>query len=169
MLNWRLSPPSLRRCRSEKSDRVLVLAATIPAFKKVFGTKGEVDPIRHLTGTAAGGGGNPDKDATYLNITPSKNDGKTIYRLNVKDVPVNGFWSVSVYNPEGYYQKNEYNAYALNNITAKKNDDGSIAIQFGGCDWLRRQDRQLIAYLSALELHGAALSPACRDSQRRSW
>jgi hypothetical protein len=115
-------------------DALLVLAATIPDFMKAFGTRGEVDPIRHLTGTAAGWGGNPDKDATYLNITPSKNDGKTIYRLNVKDVPVNGFWSVSVYNPEGYYQKNEYNAYALNNITAKKNGDGSFAIQFGGCD-----------------------------------
>jgi len=25
-------------------------------------------------------------------------------------------------------------AYTLNNITAKKSDDGSIAIQFGGCD-----------------------------------
>ncbi len=52
----------------------------------------------------------------------------------VRDVPVNGFWSISVYNAEGYYQKNEYDAYALNNLTAKKNGDGSIAIQFGGCD-----------------------------------
>jgi hypothetical protein len=49
-------------------------------------------------------------------------------------VPVNGFWLVSVYNAEGYYQKNEYDAYVLNKITAKKNADGSIAIQFGGCD-----------------------------------
>jgi len=103
-------------------------------FKKAFGTKAEVDPIRHLIGTALGRGGNPDKDATYLNVTPSKNDGGTVYRLLVKDVPVDGFWSVSVYNAEGYYQKNDYDAYALNNITAKKNADGSIAIQFGGCD-----------------------------------
>ena len=49
-------------------------------------------------------------------------------------MPVNGFWSVSVYNAEGYYEKNPYNAYTLNNITAKKKADGSIAIQFGGCD-----------------------------------
>ena len=26
------------------------------------------------------------------------------------------------------------NAYTLNNLTAKKNDDGSVTIQFGGCD-----------------------------------
>jgi hypothetical protein len=115
-------------------DALVVLAATIPDFEKAFGTGDQVDPVRDLIGTAAGWGGNPDKDATYLNVTPSKNDGTTVYMLNIKDVPVNGFWSVSVYNTEGYYQKNEYNAYALNNLTAKKGDDGSIAIQFGGCD-----------------------------------
>ena len=49
-------------------------------------------------------------------------------------MPVDGFWSISVYNAEGYFQKNPYDAYTLNNITANKSDDGSIAIQFGGCD-----------------------------------
>ena len=63
--------------------------------------------MRHLIGTAAGWGGNPEKDATYLNVTPAKNDGKTVYRLTVKDVPVDGFWSISVYNAEGYFEKNE--------------------------------------------------------------
>ena len=85
-------------------------------------------------GTAAGWGGNPDKDAIYLNITPEKNDGKTVYRVNVKDVPVDGFWSISVYNAEGYFQRNAANAYTVNNITATKNSDGSIPIQFGGCN-----------------------------------
>src|SRR5882757_6101097 len=56
-------------------DALLGLAATIPDFSRAFGTKAEVDPVRHLTGTAAGWGGNPDKDATYLIITPAKNDG----------------------------------------------------------------------------------------------
>ncbi len=79
-------------------------------------------------------GGLPDKDATYLNVTPANNDGATVYKLNVKDVPVDAFWSVSVYNAEGYFEKNQYNAYTLNNLTAKKSADGSIAIQFGGCD-----------------------------------
>ena len=80
------------------------------------------------------GGGNPEEDAIYLNVTPTKNDGTTVYRLNVKDVPVDGFWSISVYDAKGYFQPNQYNAYSLNSITAKKSDDGSIAIQFGGCD-----------------------------------
>jgi hypothetical protein len=115
-------------------DALLVLASTMPDFKKSFGTKDQVDPVRHLVASAAAWGGNPDKDATYLNITPTKNDGTTIYRLNVKDVPVDAFWSVSVYNAAGYYEKNAENAYTLNNLTAKKSDDGSVAIQFGGCD-----------------------------------
>ncbi|SEN32173.1 Protein of unknown function [Pseudomonas sp. ok272] len=115
-------------------DALLVLFSTIPDFKNSFGTQDSVDPVRHLLGTASGWGGNPDKDATYLNVTPTQNDGKTVYRLTVKDVPVDGFWSVSLYNADGYFQKNPANAYTLNNLTAKKADDGSIAIQFGGCE-----------------------------------
>jgi hypothetical protein len=115
-------------------DALLVLGSTMPDFKKSFGTKEQVDPVRHLVATAAAWGGNPDKDATYLNITPAKNDDGTVYKLNVKDVPVNAFWSVSVYNADGYFEKNTYNAYTLNNLTAQKSGDGSIVIQFGGCD-----------------------------------
>jgi hypothetical protein len=49
-------------------------------------------------------------------------------------VPVDAFWSVSVYNAAGYCEKNQYDVYALNNITAKKDPDGAVTIQFGGCD-----------------------------------
>ncbi|MBR1122221.1 DUF1254 domain-containing protein [Bradyrhizobium lablabi] len=126
--NW--DPVSQKKVR----DALLVLGSTIPDFKGAFGAKGQVDPIRHLIGTATAWGGNPEKDATYLNITPSKNDGNTVYRLDVKDVPVDGFWSISLYNAEGYFVKNDANAYSLNNLTGKKNADGSIAVQFGGCD-----------------------------------
>jgi hypothetical protein len=126
--NWDLA--SQKKVR----DALLILGSTLPDFRRAFGTKDEVDPIRRLIASAAAWGGNPDKDATYLNITPDQNDGKTIYRLDVKDVPVDGFWSVSLYNADGYYEKNPYNAYSLNNITAAKSADGSIDIQFGGCD-----------------------------------
>lgn len=115
-------------------DALLVLNTTISDFKNGFGVRGKVDPIMHLIGTASGWGGNPDKDATYAMVTPAKNDGTTIYKLNVKNVPVDAFWSVSVYNAEGFFEKNSYNAYSVNNITARKDADGSVAIQFGGCD-----------------------------------
>lgn len=115
-------------------DALLVLGSTIKDFSRAFGTKEQTDPVRHLIGAATGWGGNPDKEAMYLNVTPPKNDGTTSYRLNVKDVPVDGFWSVSLYDAKGYFDQNPYNAYSVNNITAKKNADGSITVQFGGCD-----------------------------------
>jgi hypothetical protein len=114
-------------------DALLVLGGA-GGFKNAFGAKSQVDPIHHLIGSALGWGGNPPKDATYLSVVPAKNDGATIYKLNVKDVPVDGFWSITVYNAQGYMEKNPYNAYSINNITAKKNPDGSVAVQFGGCD-----------------------------------
>jgi len=126
--NW--DPVSRKKVR----DALVALGETIPDWKHAAGRKGEVDPVRHLIVTATGWGLNPDKDAIYLNVTPSKNDGATIYKLTVKEVPVDGFWSISLYNGEGYFVQNKFNAYTLNNITAKKSDDGSITIQFGGCD-----------------------------------
>ena len=115
-------------------DALVVLGATLPDWRRAAGRRNEIDPVRHLIVTATGWGLNPDKDAIYLNVTPSKNDGMTIYKLNVKDVPVDGFWSISLYNAEGFFEPNNLNAYTLNNITAKKSDDGSVAVQFGGCD-----------------------------------
>jgi hypothetical protein len=113
---------------------LVALGETLPDWKHAAGRRGEVDPVRHLIVTATGWGLNPDKDAIYLNVTPSKNDGATIYKLTVKDVPVDGFWSISLYNAEGFFVANKFNAYTLNNITAKKNSDGTVAVQFGGCD-----------------------------------
>jgi hypothetical protein len=121
-------PASQKKVR----DALLMLGSTMPDFKGAFGTKDQVDPICHLIGTALGWGGNPDKDATYLNVTPTKNEGKIISKLIVKDVPVDAFWSISVYNAQGYFEPNKENAYSFNNITAKKGDDGSVTIQFGG-------------------------------------
>jgi hypothetical protein len=115
-------------------DALLALAAQLPDTRGAFGARGHVDPVRRLIGAASAWGGNPDKDALYLNVTPEKNDGKTVYTLDVKDVPVDGFWSISVYNAKGYFEPNLQNAYTLNNITAKKSADGSVAIQFGGCE-----------------------------------
>lgn len=116
-------------------NALLTLAKHQTSYHGSFGARGQVDPIQHLIGTASGWGGIPEKDAMYPSFTPAKNDGKTVYILNVpKTVPVKAFWSLSVYNAKGFFEKNAYNAYSINNITAKKNDDGSVTVQFGGCD-----------------------------------
>jgi hypothetical protein len=99
---------------------------------RMFGRKDQVDEVQHLLGTAAGWGGNPGYAALYSGVAPAKNDGKTAYTLTVKDVPVDGFWSISVYNAEGFFVKNSLNAYTINNVTAKRNADNSVTIHFGG-------------------------------------
>jgi hypothetical protein len=113
---------------------LVVLGETISDWRHAAGRRTEVDPVRHLIMTATGWGLNPDKDAIYLNVTPTENDGKTIYRLEVKDVPVDGFWSISLYNAAGFFEPNKLNAYTLNDISAKKSANGSVVVQFGGCD-----------------------------------
>jgi hypothetical protein len=56
-----------------------------------------------------------------------------VHRLTVKDVPVEGFWSISVYDKDGYFEPNPQNAYSINNVTAARDTDGSVTIQFGDC------------------------------------
>lgn len=116
-------------------DALLVLNSTLPDLRRAFGRKEQVDPVRHLIGAAAGWGGNPDQDAVYLNVTPAQNDGATAYRLEVPaEVPVDGFWSITVYNAEGYITPNALGVYSLNNYAARPNPDGTVTVQFGGCD-----------------------------------
>jgi len=119
---------SLKKVR----DAINVLAATRTDTKDMFGDKTKLNPISHLLGTAYGWGGNPKEAAVYDNVVPSRNDGKTPYAVTVKDVPVDGFWSITVYNKDGFMEKNAQNVYSYNNVTAKKNADGSITIHFGG-------------------------------------
>lgn len=115
-------------------DELKKSAGGMSETRRAFGTRDAVDPQQHLVATAAGWGGNPVKDALYLPATPKENDGKHVYRLSVKDVPVDGFWSITVYDDKGFMTPNPQNAYSLNNITAKKDAKGAYAIQFGGCD-----------------------------------
>src|SRR6185503_2293297 len=103
--NW--DPVSHKKVR----DALLALNETLPDLRRAGGKREEVDPVRHLIGTASAWGLNPEKDAIYLNVTPSKNDGTAVYRLDVKDVPVDGFWSVTVYDQRGLILKNSLDAY----------------------------------------------------------
>jgi hypothetical protein len=106
-------------------------AAAIGAFTRAFGRREDVDPERHLLGSAAGWGGLPDSEATYVNVNPGLPVGE--YRVVVRDVPVDAFWSISLYGPDGYFHENDRGAYSVNDITADKEPDGSVVVHFGGC------------------------------------
>lgn len=115
-------------------NALLALSSSLPDLRYAAGATPEaVDPVRRLIAAASGWGLNPDKDAIYLNVFPEKNDGSNVYQLDVGEVPVDAFWSVSVYNREGYFQANDLNAYVVNSVTGVKGSDGSTRIQFGDC------------------------------------
>src|SRR6187549_2962002 len=50
---------------------LVVLAENLPDWRHAAGRRTDVDPVRHLIVTATGWGLNPDKDAIYLNVTPT--------------------------------------------------------------------------------------------------
>jgi para-nitrobenzyl esterase len=126
--------PNWDQASQTKARSALESLGSLGSVVDRFGKKGEVDPIDHLIGTAIGWGGNPRYAADYQSFYPPKNDGRTVYRVTLKDVPVDGFWSISVYNGKGFFEKNELGAYSLNNLTAKPDASGAYVIQFGGCE-----------------------------------
>jgi hypothetical protein len=119
---------SLARIR----EAINVLAASRTSTAPLFGDRAKLNPLDHLMGTAYGWGGNPPEAALYDGVTPALNDGKTPYVLRVRDVPVDGFWSVTVYNEKGFLEPNPANLHSLNNVSAKRERDGGYTIRFGG-------------------------------------
>jgi len=111
----------------------LEVLGSVGGTSVMFGGKEDVDPVSHLIGTAIGWGGNPRAAALYESVFPRANDGVTAHALTVKDVPVEGFWSISVYNANGYFEKNAVGAYAVNSLAAHPGPDGSVTVRFGGC------------------------------------
>lgn len=110
---------------------LLALARNLTGFDRMFGTPEETDPVRHLIGTAAGWGGLPSSEASYIGVDPRRPRGR--YELRVADVPVDGFWSISVYDAAGYFEPNDAGAYTVNSITAERDPDGAVTVRLG--DW----------------------------------
>jgi len=111
-------------------NALLELAKGIGGLARCFGRHDDVDPIRHLITTASAWGGLPETEAFYVNVNPELPVGE--YSITVGDVPVDAFWSVSLYNAAGYFQANERNAFSVNSITATRNPDHTVTVNFGG-------------------------------------
>ena len=99
----------------------------------MFGSKEEVDSLRHFAGTAFGWGGLPGDQAYCLNVAPGFPVGEYKFEIPA-EVPVGQFWSITVYDAEGYFAVNDLNSYSINSITGDRNDDGTMTFHLGGCD-----------------------------------
>jgi len=96
---------------------------------EVFGKKGALTLEKHNCGTAFGWGGLTADQAAYPMYTPTSMAPQT---LTLKDVPVKAFWSITVYDKEGYPQGDVYN---INSAFAEadKGTNGTVfTIHFGG-------------------------------------
>ena len=105
---------------------LLQLFEGVPDSRGLFGSADEVDPVRHLLGTAAGWGGLPEREAYYTVETEPRPAGH--YRVVFRDVPVEAFWSLTVYDRHGYFEANPPGRYSYNGVTATGADDGSVTI-----------------------------------------
>ena len=111
----------------------IAFAPFVPNSFRMFGAKDEVDPIRHFIGTAGGWGGLPESEAYYLGVEPRLPVGE--YKIEVPaDVPVDAFWSISLYNAKGFFEPNSRDAYNVNSVTGERNEDGSMTVHLGGCE-----------------------------------
>jgi hypothetical protein len=109
-----------------------LLANTIRGDDRTFGGRGEVDPVRHLIGTATHWDRCPPREIAYLLSTPRHNDGTTVYRLSVGHVPVDEFWSLTVYDANGFFLSDIHSGRAVNSRTGERDAEQGISIQFGG-------------------------------------
>jgi hypothetical protein len=122
--------------RARLHDAILGLVPFTAKTDRMFGDEGEVDPVQHLIGTSAGWAGNRKADAIYINGQVAANDGTTPHVLTVRDVPVDAFWSITVYNAKGFYEAPE-TAISVNSVTAVPDADGGFTVHFGGDPGLR--------------------------------
>jgi hypothetical protein len=112
--------------RQATFDGLMSLSAGLPDSKRTFGKREDVDPVRHLIGTAFAWGGLPEDEAYYYIESEPQSVGQ--FTFTITDVPVDAFWSVTIYNSDGFLEANPDDAYSVNNLTAEKGEDGSVTL-----------------------------------------
>lgn len=121
--------PDFDRERYEGLRKALLqVGSYIPDSVGAFGSRETVDPVNFLVSTATGWGGLPETEAMYFPESTPRSAGH--YRLHLVDVPADAFWSLSIYNRDGYFEANPFDSFNLNSVFATPEDDGSYVVDF---------------------------------------
>eukprot|EP00751_Fragilariopsis_kerguelensis_P028982 CAMPEP_0170920766 /NCGR_PEP_ID=MMETSP0735-20130129/9418_1 /TAXON_ID=186038 /ORGANISM="Fragilariopsis kerguelensis, Strain L26-C5" /LENGTH=556 /DNA_ID=CAMNT_0011319787 /DNA_START=83 /DNA_END=1750 /DNA_ORIENTATION=+ len=110
--------------------------------ENMFGPRNSWPLLNHNCGTAYGWGGFPKEQAVYpqIHVPDSALAGdKGRYTLTMQDVPIQAtaFWSITVYDEQGYVSTKDgdfYNinsAFAVADINGNNNNNKSYTIHFG--------------------------------------
>ena len=89
--------------------------------ENMFGPRQCWPLMNHNCGTAYGWGGFPKEQAVYpaIPVPPDvalTGDGR--YTITLTDVPIQAFWSITVYDAQGYVSTNEGDVYNINSAFA---------------------------------------------------
>jgi len=131
--NWDMDEVLAMRAKYQEIGKVEGITS-----EQMFGEKGKVPLKEHNVGAAMGWGGLTAERAVYPFIYSDSVEPQT---LTIRDAPTEAFWSITVYDAEGYPQGDIYN---INSAFAVPEDDGSFIIRFGG-------DKGAVNYMDIFE------------------
>lgn len=137
---WAVPDWNQQQLRTMRSLLLLLARnSTAPVTFGFFTGPEKIDHLYGLLSATAGWGGARSEDQTYTGW--SAPDDHETWTLTMPPVPLvgNGFWSVTVYNKEGFMFALPANYNSAVQGAAGLNTDGTTTIFFGGCDDLDRQ------------------------------
>jgi hypothetical protein len=109
------------------SKTTFELARHFPNSRHTFGRNGKVDSVRHFLRTAFRWRGLPEKQNYYLGTEPSLPVGHCKVEV-LADVPVETFWSISLYNASNFFEANALNVHNIDSVSGEPNSDGSMTL-----------------------------------------
>jgi len=126
-----LERPDLETMKKVRQAMLVEYSKLDDTFDTMRKSTDEVDDWERFTYVTAGAWGlSADENAMYKPYALASVKGGDCYVATYPPVPVEGFFSITVYGPEKYLMSNEDNIVSSNR-DIDMNDDGSFTVAFG--------------------------------------